>query len=378
MTNARHADQDQTQGIHASYTWLWADTAARTAQTGVTQAQVDAACTGLQLDEDTVWRATDIVPTWRQIGSGGAAANQHVVNPASNDVIVQIVESIRNTSAAPQNGIGGSYDIKVEHSGGEDVAGRFAAAWQDESGPTSAVLITGSQGGVDRVVIAVGPPGTSGGSQPTPDEVVAAIGPGSIMLMPTLNEIAGVPTGISSAFLAGEYNEGAGDYGVIAGGRDNQLNSPDSLVSGRQSVSRFPASRAHASGNFVTPGDCQPHEFVMKVVTTDNTPTPLLDDGANSISFADDTRFVIKLDVLGTQVNDETFTVHYQAWIKGYCSAGTATIADSATVVSSEGPAGVFNISWAASTNEVVISVEGHVTETTYWMARVIVLEIIV
>ena len=375
MTNAIHGQQAQAEGIHSPYTWLWADAAARAAQTGVTQAQVDNSCTGLQLDDFTVWTPTNIVPTWQQIGSGGAAANQHIVEDASNDTVIPIVESIRNTSAAPLDGIGGSYDIAVEHSGGTDVAGRFAAAWQDESAPTSVVMLAGSQGGDDRVVFAAFP-NSPGLTPPTPDEVVSLLGPGAVMIVPNLADTAEIPTGAGAAMVGGENNKGGGEYSFTAAGRYNEMESDDSLVSGNGSKSRFPGSRAHASGRNAVAGDAQPHEFTMLVTTSDNTPTPITHADGN-ISFADDTSFLIKLDVLARTLTDETFSPYYRCWIRGYCSAGTATIADSAKEIESEGPAGVYDINFSTSTNEVLIEVEGHVTETVYWMAWVTVLELI-
>ena len=374
MTKVRHYELDQVEGIHTSYTWLWADAAARTAQTGVTQDQVDAACTGLQLDEDTVWRATDIVPTWQQIGSGGAAANQHTVNPASNDVIVQIVESIRNTSAAPQDGIGGSYDIVVEHSGGQDVAGRFAAAWQDESTQTSTVLLTGSQGAEDRVVFAA-LPNSSGITPPTPDEVVLLLGPGAVVIVPTLADTTEIPTGAGAAMVGGENNKGGGEYSFMAAGRYNEMESNDSLVSGHGSKSRFPGSRAHASGRNAAAGDAQSHDFTMLATTFNNTPFPLTHADGN-ISFADNTTFVIKLDVIARNITNPPQNAYYRCWVRGYCAAGAVTISASAKEIESE-DTGVWDINFSASTNEVVIEVEGHVTDTTYWLAWVQVIEVI-
>ena len=373
MTNAIHGQQSQTEGIHSPYTWLWADAAARAAQTGITQAQVDNSCTGLQLDDFTVWTPTDIVPTWQQIGSGGAAANQHIIEEASNDTIETIVTSIRRTSAAPLDNIGGAHEIQVEGIPGDKRASRWVAGLQDRTNIHSVVLLTGVDTDTEGCILAIGRPEVA--APPALEDIVTSLGPGSV-IVGLIDDISQVPTGRGTAVIAGEDNSAAQDYAFVAAGRENQGDAVDSLVSGRQSVSRFPASRAHASNGIANPGDAQVHELAMKVVTVDNTPAAILDDGGNSISFADDTTFTIKLDAVARNITNPPQNAYYRAWARGYCSAGTVTISASAKEIESE-DTGVFDINFTASTNEVVIEVEGHVTDTTYWMAWVTVLELI-
>lgn len=60
----------QDTGITAVFQWTWANQAARLAETGVTSADVSNYTLGLQLDDNTVWRATAVTPTW-EIVSGG-------------------------------------------------------------------------------------------------------------------------------------------------------------------------------------------------------------------------------------------------------------------------------------------------------------------
>lgn len=371
--SARHEFQDQAQGIHAPYTWLWADAAARAAQTGVTQAQVDTACTGLQLDEDTEWRATDTVPTWAQIGGGGAAANQHVVEEASNDTVETIVTSIRRTSAAPLDNIGGAHEIQVEGVPGDKRASRWVAGLQDRTNIHSVVILTGVDTDTEGCVLAIGRPEVA--APPSLESIIQSLGPGSVIIT-LLDDISQVPTGRGTAIIGGEDSSASQDYAFVAAGRGNQGDAVDSLVSGRQSKSRFPASRAHASSAFAAAGDAQSHEFAMLVATTDNTPTPIVDEEANNISFADDTTFAIKVDIVARNVTNPPQNSYYRGWARGYCAAGTVTISASAKEIESE-DTGVFDFNFSASGNEVVIEVEGHVTDTTYWLAWVQVIEVI-
>ena len=177
---AKHSQQTPALGIHTPYRWLWADAAAQSAETDVTDYDVTNASVGLIQDENTEWRATDTVPTWVQIGSGGASTNQHVIDVADNASILPIVELFRRTTATPLDGIGGSLDINVDN-GADGVAGRVIAAWKDVATGNSVIILTMAEGESEVVALAVGP--TAG--IVTPADIVALIGEGAGDLLPT-------------------------------------------------------------------------------------------------------------------------------------------------------------------------------------------------
>jgi hypothetical protein len=114
----------------------------------------------------------------------------------------------------------------------------------------------------------------------------------------------------------------------------------------------------------------------MHLQTADNTPAPMEVPGGGNIGFADDTTFVIKVDINARCTSARPINAYYQGWCRGHCAAGVVTIDASAKVVESE-DTGVWDFNFSASTNEVVISVEGMPTDDVSWMADVVILELI-
>jgi len=370
---ARHSQQTQVLGIHSGYTWVWADAAARAAQSDVTQTQVDTACTGIQLDDNSTWRATDTAPTWEQVGAGpGSGANTHTEEFASDDVIETVVEITRETSGTPQDGIGASLDFVVQTGTGNQKIGGVAFVARSESSPEGALVISTTQAGNDSPIISAGPHSASG---PTRDEVAMNIGFGSYALF-QMDDVGQIPTGDGTAMVGGSGHSGAGNNSFVAAGENNQVESDATLVSGSEAVSRFNSSRVHAGEGFGGPGDAQVHEVIMKAITTDNVPTAMGWDGGGNIFFADDTTFVVNLELIARCTTTPGLNSYFKAWVRGHVTAGTLTIDDSAKVVESEDSA-VTDVNFSASANELLIEVEGFPTDTVLWLGWATVLEVI-
>ena len=82
-TRGTHGEQTIANGIHTPMRWSWADSTARTAEVDVLQYDVDERSLGIQVDDNTLWRASSIGPiVWATLAGGAGAGD--VTGPASS------------------------------------------------------------------------------------------------------------------------------------------------------------------------------------------------------------------------------------------------------------------------------------------------------
>lgn len=74
--------------IHTPFRWIWADAAARNAETDINSNDVNKV--GLQSDNHSLWVLEDLTPTWTQIGGGGITVEFTVGTQAGDSIIVEM------------------------------------------------------------------------------------------------------------------------------------------------------------------------------------------------------------------------------------------------------------------------------------------------
>ena len=89
-------------------------------------------------------------------------------------------------------------------------------------------------------------------------------------------------TGTRSTVVGGQQNSANGGWSIVIAGTASIANGENSIASGVGALTDRHGMRAHAFGIFAATGDAQIVSFVMRMKTTNNTPTSLGLNGATS------------------------------------------------------------------------------------------------
>jgi hypothetical protein len=203
-----------------------------------------------------------------------------------------------------------------------------------------------------------------------------------------LGGISNTVTGSGAAIAAGNSNTASGQYSFVAAGNGSVASGINSVSTGRLATTRgLTGARAHASGSFTgTAGTTQAGTYVLRISTTNATPTEASTDGAalgaaNRIALGND--FVYKFK--GHAVAREPATGDVKTWdfsgtIKRGANAAATAIVGSVTMTVKDADAGAS--AWtlaidADTTNgSLRTTVTGEAAKTIRWLAEVETLEL--
>jgi len=188
-------------------------------------------------------------------------------------------------------------------------------------------------------------------------------------------------SGIESTVGGGSSNTASGTYSVVGGGRENTASGYYSAVAGGfRALADHYGEFAHASGRFVAAGDAQYSRMILRVQTTDATPTELSADGAaptaaTRLSLADGTayKFTIDLTARESATNDTTWREISGCIRRGAGAATTSLVGSLVTSTGATSGASTWAVSVTADTvnGALKITVTGQASHTIKWVSTV-------
>lgn len=249
------------ESLHTPFRWIWADSAARTAEV-VTTDDVDKV--GLQLDTMVMYYLEDTTPTWTDIGAASgslalndlsdvdaaspsdgevlaynsisgnweaatASSSSHTVSDAATNSISTAVELYHETSGIPTDGFGTAIDVFAHDSGNNDVkigALKFDWAIVDAATQMSIQLLTSGNYQIGGMIQA---PGLYG---PDPTN----LGEGAVDFQTYRSNSNQTAQGNYSSLLGGRLSRVTGNYSGILAGKNHVVAGDDSAVIGSADV----------------------------------------------------------------------------------------------------------------------------------------------
>jgi hypothetical protein len=200
-----------------------------------------------------------------------------------------------------------------------------------------------------------------------------------------------------SAVLGGIYNTASNDYAIVTGGGQNISSGLYSIVSGgsqNQATGDFSATIggygavanrrgmiANSSGTFGTYGDSQAVSFVLRTLTTTNSPTTMFLDGtggSSRLTIPPGKILACTVNVSGIR-SDSSQGAHYIRKVMIKNVSGTTSLVGTVSTVGTdvEDVAGWDVTITADNTNDALdIKVTGATSSTIRWVAVVQGLEI--
>ncbi len=361
-----HQNQTQAKGIHPPARWLWADSTARLAETDVVQFDVDYGSVGLQLSDNTLWRATDTAPTWVQVGGSGVASNEHVVTSAAGDTDLAAVALSRNTSGTPAPGLGVREEFTIDSDSNPDVqAGDIGFVWVSEAEPTQqALFFAHVYYGSDRIPVMV--INAEGVTPDTLANIIANLGAGAVHIG-AVSDATLSALGQQSFVLAGDGTNktDAARAGTLGGG-NNQAAGNDSIAMGFGALASYDQAFAQAGGYFAARGDCNTNRVPIKASTPNNTPAVL-----RLCAIPANTHFGFSLNVVARRVTGTTQGAYYKRRGSGYTGASLGTI--TLTSIVTEGTDVEDDAAWDLTVtvdggdNSLHVVGTGAAADTVYW-----------
>jgi hypothetical protein len=314
-----HKEQTIALGVHTPFAWEWTNAAGRAAQTGVTSADINALKVGLQKDDNTIWRALTIAPTWELVGGSGVAGNEHLEEDSATNTVTDAVTLQHNTDGSVADGFGTGIALQAESSTTEDRdVAQVAAVWEEatDGSRTGALVFYAYDGATKKQVMRL-----HVGDQTVADPTISSMGPGAIDLQ----------TGRAAASLL-PY----GDFSAILGGRDNEVNATADLavvLGGMDGEAVHRGEVTHSTGSISTRGDAKwsvVHFFVNINSHTSTTWYDLFLDGATEY-FTVPSQTAITLLALVTGINSADSTARWSYMLTGSVSkaAGSANYVSS-------------------------------------------------
>lgn len=196
-------------------------------------------------------------------------------------------------------------------------------------------------------------------------------------------------SGILSGFTNSLGSVGSARFGVIAGGRDNTIDTGEyaCIIGGRdchvtivygqatgyQAVSSIYGSRAWAVGSFSADGDAQRVDLMARIETTNDTPTPMTINGADAIVVPASSSWAFSIKVTARRTNTTLQSAAY--FIRGLIHRGTGVA--STAIVGQSTEAFESDAAWDVavtantSTGALVITVTGVAATTIRWNADI-------
>ncbi|WP_149538567.1 glycosyl hydrolase family 28-related protein [Siccirubricoccus phaeus] len=201
-------------------------------------------------------------------------------------------------------------------------------------------------------------------------------------------------TGNAATISGGSGNIAAGTFSTVAGGNGNAANSGASWVpGGQQAYTRNNIHRgAWAAGRFITDGDAQAGEFLLRRQATDATATRLTGDNggpntSNTLNLPNNGTYLLRLMVLARQTGGAAGTAGDSAgWTvealvkRGATAAATSLVGGGGASLAptySDSAAAAWRLAVAADTTNggVALSGTGEANKTINWVARVLSVE---
>lgn len=323
MSTAYHSRKSQ-------FRWIWADDAARTAETDVTAEDVTNQCLGIQDDTGVIYRATDDDPiTFDPVTTGGSSSSsEHITEQSSGNTVLAPVAIRRRTSGTPAAGIGVSSEYSSETDSTEDAdIGDVGFVFSEVVEPDqSSIFFTHVYYGANRIPVIV-----VGASDVTPDtiaNIIANLGAGGVHIG-VITDATLSALGAYSFIIGGDGTNLAEGYGAgVLAGTENSAAGGRSIAHGSGARADFDDAAANAAGYFATPGDAQTQRVPIRGLTPDNTPTVI------RVCFIPaNTHFGFSLNMVARRVTGTTQGAYYKRRGSGFTGAGLGTITLTSIVV---------------------------------------------
>lgn len=176
----------------------------------------------------------------------------------------------------------------------------------------------------------------------------------------------------------------AGDNSLAIGsGSSTDVNAPNSIALGLQSLTRLPGAINHANGRFASTGDAQDGKYLLRTHTVNNSETELFIDGTGGtqrLILPDDSTWTFKASMVGhrTDASDGHAGYTFEGVI--YKVAGVGSIAFVGRPTKSI--LGETNVQWDANiyadttTGALKITCTGQTGKIIRWLCKVETVEV--
>ena len=226
----------------------------------------------------------------------------------------------------------------------------------------------------------------SGGSGNQVRSRISAVGGGQANI--ASGEASVIPGGQNNSsegnwsnVAGGYFNNAVGSYSNIGGGRENQTNSDYTAIpGGYRAFARMPFSSARAAGQFASPGDAQDVEGpILRVVTTNATPTELLADGSIRLALASNSAWTFSLLIIAYRTDSSAFAsyridgcIH-----RGPLPANTTLDASTKTVLFESDAAYDVTVSADTTNGSLKVEATGKSGQTIRWVCTSRIAEVL-
>lgn len=170
---------------------------------------------------------------------------------------------------------------------------------------------------------------------------------------------------------------------VIGSGSQTLATAPDSLALGNQAVARYPGAVVSANGRFASPGDAQAGKYLLRTVTTTNTPTEAFFDGTGGsvrLVLPDDSTWSFKATITAHRTDADDGHAGYTVQGVIYRKSGAGTVAfqgnPSKSVISESNTQWDINIIPDTTNGSLRVNVTGQTGKTIRWVALIETLEV--
>jgi hypothetical protein len=196
--------------------------------------------------------------------------------------------------------------------------------------------------------------------------------------------VSNTASGESSTISGGEANTASANYSVVLGGVSNAATGAYStVIGGANAVADRFGMIANASGCFLNYGDSQAVSFVLRTLTTTNSPTNVFFDGTGGsgrLTIPNGKILACTVNVSGVK-SDGSLGVHYIRKVMIKNLGGTTSLVGTVSTVGTDvedAGASTWDVTITAdNTNDALdIKVTGATSTTIRWVAVVQGLEI--
>lgn len=176
----------------------------------------------------------------------------------------------------------------------------------------------------------------------------------------------------------------AGDNSLAIGsGASTDINAPNSIAVGLQSLARLPGAINHANGRFVSTGDAQDGKYLLRTHTVNNTETELFMDGTGGtqrLILPDDSTWTFKATIVGHRTDASDGHAGYTFEGVVYKVAGIGSIAFAGRPMKSV--LGETNTQWDANvyadtaTGALKVTCTGQTGKIIRWLCKIETVEV--
>lgn len=165
----------------------------------------------------------------------------------------------------------------------------------------------------------------------------------------------------------------AANYGAILYGENNEVTAEYGCANGHDAVARNHGELSFANGMIAVEGDAQTSIVILKITTTDDTPTVmLLGDGGSTYAMDNDSTYLIENSIVARgSDNFSTGWKQYGVMDRNATAATTALVGTVTTTVIGDDNGGAWHCPMTANTTTggPTITVQGEIGKTINWVA---------